>query len=417
MNKGKGMRAGVVLLSVMLLIQGCTPVQHVFREGPAVQSAKQAATGEGQTLHLLTSYTFEEAGFEPFEKSHNVKMQREGTSSGSVDEILDALDSSNPPDLIEFEYDRMKGLINFDTFEDLSQPPYNAVAAANRYFPGLSLERFSSLGSAELVFMPRSLHAGVTFYRADVLKENGFPSDPEKLGIYMESAERWLQMVRVLAKKGKRAMQQPTDPFEIYGLANGFFRSNGSFVRNTSEYIDALRIARASYQEQLPLGASIWDTAGQEALRQGELVMFVSGEWAKDQLSEWTPDLMDKWQVTRLPFNQYGVLSGWVYAIPKQSKNKEAAWAYIQYQLENEQRYRSSLYMSQWYGKLQPVYTTPLDTLASAIWEKEIGWRYTTLMAPERVIETIESAIRSELSDQLGLIAPYNANYFHSGDQ
>ncbi|WP_040712658.1 ABC transporter substrate-binding protein [Paenibacillus curdlanolyticus] len=411
------MRTGVLLLGVMLFVQGCTPAQHVFQEEPVIQSAKPEVAEASRTLHLLTSYSYEEGDAGAFEKSRNVNIQRKLTSRSSVEEILAALDSSNPPDLIELDYGQMSGLINFDTFEDLSMPPYNAVEAANRYFPGLSLERFRSLKNMKLVFMPRSLHAGVTFYRADVLKENGFPSDPEQLGTYMESSERWLQMTRALAKKGKRTMQQPTDPFEIYGFTNGFFRSNGSFVRNTNAYIDALRIARAAYKEQLPLGASIWDAAGQEALRSGELVMFVNGEWATEQLSEWLPKLADKWQITRLPFNQYGIISGWVYAIPKQSKNKEAAWAYMQYQLENEQRYRASLYSSKWYDKLAPVYTTPLDAQASAIWDKEIGWRYTTLMTPERVIETIESTIRSELSDQLSFFAPHDTNGVHLGNQ
>ncbi|QYR23090.1 hypothetical protein KZ483_09285 [Paenibacillus sp. sptzw28] len=42
----------------------------------------------------------------------------------------------------------------------------------------------------------------MSFYRADILEENGFPSDPKELAFYMSKPEQFLDMAQALKAKG-----------------------------------------------------------------------------------------------------------------------------------------------------------------------------------------------------------------------
>jgi multiple sugar transport system substrate-binding protein len=294
-------------------------------------------------------------------------------------------------------------------FEPLDLAPYDAKPVISRYFSSLDMSYFRSLDRQHVVFMPQILHAGVTYYRADLMKEYGYPDDPEALGKYMESPDRWLAMAKKLALKGKRIMQRPTDLLQVLDLSNGFFNIDGTFTRSTSEFVSAIAIAKEANKLDLPLGSSIWETSGQEAIRSGELIMFTNGEWSDSLLQSWAPDTYHLWKKTRLPLNQYGIITGWVSAIPKDSSNKDLAWKFMQWQLQREQGYLKTLKISKWYDRINEIRRTPLDAAASVIWDREISWRIATEVSSDQIISTIESNIVSQLADRLELMSPLNA--------
>ncbi|WP_127530842.1 ABC transporter substrate-binding protein [Paenibacillus kobensis] len=396
------------LLSLLFLLQGCS-TGEAPADGQLAYDHEDKGGADGiPSIRILTSYDHEEYIANEFRNVKHANLEWQRNVSGSVDEILAALDSNNPPDLIEFDYRLIQDLMNYDTFEDLSKPPYNALFSADVYFPKLNMDRFRSLDGTKLVFMPHILQAGVTFYRADLMKKYGFPDDPEELGAYMESPERWMTMAKELAAHGERIMQTPAEAYLAYTLSNGFFNADGTYARNNSGFITAMNLAKEAYASKLPLGASIWDALGQSALRSGELMMFISGEWADSRIQQWAPETADQWRKTRLPFNQYGIINGYICAIPKQSKNKEAAWSYIQYQLHREQGYLDSLELSKWYDKLTPIRLTPLDTAASSIWDKEVDWRYKTNDSARTSVSAIERVVTGQLADQLELLEPFH---------
>ena len=137
-------------------------------------------------------------------------------------------------------------------------------------------------------------------------------------------------------------------------------------------------------------------------------MMFISGEWADSYIKRWSPETAELWRKTRLPFNQYGIINGYICAIPSQSKHKEEAWSYIQFQLHRERSYLASLELPKWYDKLKPIRLTPLDTVANSIWDKEINWRYKTNDSSETIISATEAVVKGQLADQLELLVPFN---------
>lgn len=400
-----------VFFAITLLFTGCSrePQEELK---PSITTEKiETKQHDIPTLRIMSGSTEDKNNVELFEQKYGVNIEWISISSGNAQDILAALDSPNPPDLIECDYSLIRDLIDYDVFESLDLAPYDAKSVINSYFPGLDMSYFRSLDRQHIVFLPQILHAGVIYYRADLMKEYGYPDDPEELGKYLESPDRWLAMAKRLALEGKRIMQRPTDLLQVLELSNGFFNNDGSFTRNTSEFLTAIAIAKEANKRNLSIGASIWEASGQEAIRNGELIMFMNGEWGDPHLQSWAPDTYQLWKTTRLPLNQYGIITGWVTAIPKNSSNdnKDLAWKFSKFQLHQREGYLKSLKISKWYDKINEVRRTPLDAAASAIWDREINWRIATELSSDQIASTIESNIVSQLADRLELMSPLNA--------
>ncbi|MBD3921260.1 extracellular solute-binding protein [Paenibacillus sp. PR3] len=404
-----GLRVWPTVAAFALLLAGCSNASTVVEEPTVISDNIETKQDSKPVLRILSGNAIDQGNVDRFEQNYGVDIEWTSANNSTVQDILAALDSPSPPDLIEFDYSHIRELIDYDIFEPLDLAPYDGKSVINSYFPGLELSYFRSLDRQHIVFMPEILHAGITYYRADVMKEYGYPDDPEELGEYMESPERWLSMAKRLALKGKRIMQKPTDLLQVLDLSNGFFNNDGSFTRNTTEFVSAIAIAKESNKLNLPLGATIWEASGQEAIRNGELVMFTNGEWGDTHLQGWAPDTYNLWRTTRLPLNQYAIITGWVTAIPKQSNNKDLAWKFSTFQLHQREGYLKSLKISKWYDKLNEVRRTPLDAAASAIWDREIGWRISTEVSSDQIVSTIESNMMSQLADRLDLLSPLNA--------
>jgi|GEM_PF-1171964 len=404
-----GFRVWSIVAALALLLSGCSSESSEVANPTAANDTVEPMLDSKPTLRILSGNGIDQGNIDKFEQEYGVDIEWISMNSNTEKDILAALDSPNPPDLIELDYLHIPHLIDYDVFEPLDLAPYDAKSVINSYFPGISMSYFQSLDRQHIVFMPEMLHAGITYYRADVMKQYGYPDDPEELGEYMESPDRWLAMAKRLASDGKRIMQKPTDLLQVLDMSNGFFNNDGTFTRNTEEFISATAIAKESNKRGLPLGATIWEASGQAAIRNGELVLFTNGEWGDSHLQDWAQDTYHLWKKTRLPLNQYGIITGWVTAIPKDSSNKELAWKFTTFQLQQRNSYLKTLKISKWYDKLNEVRRTPLDAAASTIWNREIGWRIATEVSSDQIVSTIESTVMSELVDRLDLLAPLNA--------
>ncbi|GMK39997.1 ABC transporter substrate-binding protein [Paenibacillus sp. CCS19] len=404
-----GWRIWPAVAALTLLFTGCSSGSSEEVRLSIASEKVETKRDDKPILRILSGNAEDRGNVETFEQMYGVNIEWISMNGSNSQDILAALDSSNPPDLIEFDYSLIRDLVDYDIFESLDLAPYDAKSVINSYFPGIDLSYFRSLDRQHVVFMPQILHANVTYYRADVMKEYGYPDDPEELGRYMESPERWLAMAKKLALKGKRIMQKPTDLLQVLDMSYGFFNNDGSFTRNATEFVSAIAIAKQSNKLGLPLGATIWEASGQEAIRNGELVMFTNGEWGDPHLQNWAQDSYRLWRTTRLPLNQYAIITGWVTAIPKESGNKDLAWKFSTFQLQRRDGYLKSLKISKWYDRLNEIRRTPLDAAASAIWDKELGWRINTDTSSDQIASTIESNIMSQLADRLELMSPLNA--------
>ncbi|MEW9700191.1 ABC transporter substrate-binding protein [Paenibacillus sp. SI8] len=232
------------------------------------------------------------------------------------------------PDIVLLDIAQIDNFNGLDVFENLDQPKYHP-AMLTAEIPSNLIPTLSSWDGKRLIAIPCGLGGALTFYRADVLADNGFLSDPESVAEYMSTPDKWLGMAKKLRQNGIYIFQNDTDPIDIASLGTSLFDSELRFNRDGQHFVEALQVAREVKNADLFFGAKIWDKTAQEAMRSGKLVMFVMGAWGPDKLKDWVPLQSGKWRATMLPLKINGNNGGAVAAINKRSANKQMALEYI----------------------------------------------------------------------------------------
>jgi len=179
---------------------------------------------------------------------------------------------SGAPDIAFLDGGLMGNYNTIEGFEDLLQPPYNA-GIYEKYFPPSVWQRFKSLDGHELISIATDTAPAVTFYRADILEENGFPTDPAELGQYITDTDNFINMAKTLQAQDKYLIQWDTEPLNIYTFGIGFFNRKLEWQRNTDQFVAGLDLSKRFKQEKLASNIDFWSDEGTQALASGKTVM------------------------------------------------------------------------------------------------------------------------------------------------
>jgi multiple sugar transport system substrate-binding protein len=337
------------------------------------------------------------------------------------------------PDVVQTEVGRYHEFNSIEGFENLLLPPYNA----GRYkddFPEGYWKQHHSLDGKRMWGIPSGAAPAVTFYRADIMEENGFPSDPEELAEYMEDPENFLAMAQTLRAQDKYILEFNDILLWLKGTGSGFFDQDLNYVRNKDEYVEFLDISKQVKQLDLAANMSMWSDEGKQAMNTGKFAMLYGGDWwaRPNRLQEYAPDTAGKWRVTRLPLGIHGKIGGSALMIPSQSKKKDLAWAFIEYalltteaQVEHAKIFIFPAFKPAWtapevsetktpffgdqiMGKIfasvadkTPVsYSTSLDPIAGKIWfegiRKAIEQNQDSRAAIQQIADEVEKAVAPE---------------------
>ncbi|WP_197936177.1 ABC transporter substrate-binding protein [Paenibacillus sp. GSMTC-2017] len=293
-----------------------------------------------------------------------------------------------------------------------------------------------SFDKKSLVGFPSGSSPYITYYRADLMEQYGFPSDPEELGKYMEDPENWLKIARALKKDDRYIANWLMDIVQIYDTTAPVFNENMKFARRNESFIDALELASTIYNEGLTSSTDTWTAAGGEALKNGKIAMLYMGTWGANELQSWAPNTTGKWRQTRLPFN----LNGWVnsssFMIPTSSEEKKWAFAFIEYCVteysmkgkgnsvpsylparESEQRVASGVKffggqdlfaMSETLAEqMKETRLTPIDEEAKAIWTRVINEGVERNKSADLILVEAEKQIYSTLGKEIEILSEY----------
>jgi multiple sugar transport system substrate-binding protein len=241
---------------------------------------------------------------------------------------------SGAPDIAFLDGGLMGNYNTIEGFEDLLQPPYNA-GIYEKYFPPSVWQRFKSLDGHELISIATDTAPAVTFYREDILEENGFPTDPAELGQYITNADNFINMAKTLQAQDKYLIQWDTEPLNIYTFGIGFFNRKLEWQRNTDQFVAGLDLSKRFKQEKLASNIDFWSDEGTQALASGKTVMTFLGNWGVDEIKNKAPETEGKWRATNLPFGAFGGWGGASLGITSQSKSKEISWEFIRLILLN----------------------------------------------------------------------------------
>lgn len=367
-------------------------------------------------------------------KINNVTMEWGETHEKGLTTLASG---SGAPDILMIDNGQMANFNTVEGLDDLLLPPYNA-GKYKAEFPESNWERYLSLDGKRLLAFPWDLPPAVTWYRMDVLEEAGFPSDPDELGVFMEDPENFLNMAQTLKAQDKYLLEWNNQILDIYLMGMGFFDRDLNYLRNTDYIVKALDYAKKGAQLQLGANVSMWSDEGKQAMNAGKLAMIYSGSWMGGGLEEPLAETAGKYRVAKLPFGVYGGWGGSSYSIPSQGKNKEAAWAYIQYALatiegqtehikiscmpgwkpawelptyeEVEVEFlggqKSNILYAQLVDKIPAVVRTPLDAKAQEIWNQgitdAIEKNQDSRAALQKIADDIEAAVANDKAKLLG---------------
>lgn len=176
--------------------------------------------------------------------------------------------------------------------------------------------------------------------------------------------------------------QYYSDPYETAALSAGYLNRGMKFARGGQSFVDAFYVSREIRRHGLALRSSIWDTSGQQALRSGQLAMLYGGTYLTGQLKSWAPELAGRWRAARLPLNLFGYRDGSMIAVTKQSRQKEAAWKYIQATAlpqpsdqPGPEDYLGGQDLRGFTRSLAPnnrgIFPTPMDARLRDLWDKQ----------------------------------------------
>ncbi|MCJ8012601.1 extracellular solute-binding protein [Paenibacillus sp. KQZ6P-2] len=265
-------------------------------------------------------------------KYPNIKVNNH--SFGSLYEMANKLKTaiaagSGAPDVSSLEQSYFSKFNATDAFVDLLQPPYDAKRYAGDFSDNI-WEKFHSIDGKKLLAIPADAPPGVMYYRADIMEENGFPSDPDELATYMEDPDNLMNMAQTLKAQGKYILEYDTEILDMMSDSR-FFDKQLNYNHTGDKYIKGLDLSKKV--KQLGLAANFDGDAWNQALNNGKLAMIWSASWYLSGIKVDSKDNAGRWRACRQPLNTYSVGGGSAFVIPSQSKNKEAAWAFVEYAL------------------------------------------------------------------------------------
>lgn len=343
---------------------------------------------------------------------------------------LDAYKKGELPDVYIFDPIFMGNFSSTNTFVDLATPPYNAEPMISWYPDNLKCI-MRSFDGKRLLAMPVVLFPSVTFYRQDVIKAAGFPSEPGELAAYMESMDNWFDMAKALKKNNRYMVAMSSEPLIYADTYSSLFDENLNYMRNTELFINAFKLTRTIDALGLASNDKLLDSSKGNSIQTGKTVMFQSGMGFASFLKEAANGTgYGQWRVTSMPFGLYGWASSAVAAIPSESDNKEDAWAVIK-MLTNRHLDKMSqimkpdgktkVYNDSFFGGQNvdalcrtlieriPRYTfTSLDEKARTIWWTEWSKDYTDISEPVKsLIGKWSQTVLMQLDKDIAALKPY----------
>jgi len=307
---------------------------------PTKELPSKDITGE-VTVWAFNEEVFDEVGAAFSAEYPGIKLKTVVMPFGDLHDKLQTTIAagSGAPDVAEVEMYQLNRYMAGNVLENLLAEPYNAGKYKDLVVP-YNWERWMTPDSSQLLGMPWDMTPGVYYYRADIFEELGLPSDPTELGEYMQDEENLLNLASILKANGKYFMEWGDGPAVWAGDEVGYFDKDMNWTRNTDKMVKVLDITKRGQQLGWAPYIGYASDEGKQLVLKGDLVGIVAGSFGARGLQETFPELSGKWKATRLPIGINVGMGGSSFVIPAQSKNKEAAWAYIQWSMRSENAWK-----------------------------------------------------------------------------
>lgn len=424
-----------ILFGIIIALSSCgqAPNQTNPSKLPQVQTAMPINSNNNAEIEVWASNNGIYGIKQDFEIEHlktKINLNIFDSLEKFNSECLVALSSGTGPDVFFFDSSFFGQYTANGVLENLLEEPYSA-GKYEKDFPEDVWESNKSIDGKSLLAMTFLISPNVTYYRYDVMKENGFPCEPEEFGKFIEKPENILDIAKKLKPKGHYIFQWPTDLPNLLGASVGLFDKNLNYLRDTDEFVKILDVAKEAHRSGYELEVSFWDEPGRKAVENNRLVMLYNlGSWGTSLIQNYAPEQSGKWRVTKPALGVYAWQSDIKIAINSECSNKEEAWRFLEFaalQKSGGVNYdmingykpsrRNEKVMSKMNDYLggqvtQPLFEdiadkmkqyklTPIDAEASVIFEKDISDATVRNTDSKLAIKNIKEKIEGMLAKEL----------------
>jgi ABC-type glycerol-3-phosphate transport system substrate-binding protein len=324
--KNKNILIGMLLI-LSLMLSGCG-------------GGKPAASNEKVTI-TVWDYYGEATPVQPLldgfmKENPNITVQYESLDWDTTLEKLNVvLTGGTPPDVVTTDMTWLPKFAALGAFADLKEisgGKLNGVAWDQAYTPG-ALEAITFNNQIVAALYDFDVYA--LYYRADLFEQKG-----------LQVPKTWAELADVskkLAEGGKYLYQWLPESFHgsqwIYENGGDLLSAdNKTVVFNSPEAVEAIQ----AYYDLLTSGAAIYWGADQgeriQGIKDGRIAMFSDGPYNMGIMKSAAPEMSGMWRVAVHPYSKQpgSYLGGTGLVIPAQSKQKEAAWKFVEYAMRVE---------------------------------------------------------------------------------
>lgn len=307
---------------------------------PVVEDFGKDVSGK-VTIWAFNENIFEEVAAAFKEEYPNIEVETVFVPFAELHDNLQTalLSGTGAPDIAEVEMGNFTRYTTGGVLENLLAEPYNA-GKYESLVASYNWERWKSPDGTELLGMPWDSTPAVWYYRADIMEELGFPSDPDELGEYIKDPENFLALTQTATANGKTLFEWRDGPIHWAGDEIGYFDDNLNWIRDNDKLVNILDYTKRGNQLNWAPHLAYGTDEGKPMVQSGQLIGLALGSWGARDLEANFPELAGKWRVTNLPFDINYPLGGSSFVIPSQSQNKEAAWVYLQWLTRSENAWK-----------------------------------------------------------------------------
>jgi len=355
-----------------------------------------------------------------------------GMAGGTRDALAAALAAgSGAPDISMIEINDVGRFVMQGGLVDLTQPPYNAGKYEQDFVPYKWQQGLTPDG--KLLAFPWDIGPAGLFYRRDIFEAAGLPSDPEEVAKLLSTWQGYLDTGMKVNNPGNNIYW--TDNISnipyIYYAHKNFFDENFDIAFDNPRTLELLQYALEGRRANLDARIPAWSPEWYSALGSGQIATTIAGSWFGGFLKSWIdPEGTGHWGVVPIPEDPLQNWGGSFLAIPEQSQNKEAAWAFVEYAMANADAQNRMFvavdyfpaYMPAWenplYEESDPyfagqntrqmwveiahsegkVFATPLDSAAEQAFNAEVGKMLDQDLDPEVALESAVKAVEAAVA-------------------
>jgi multiple sugar transport system substrate-binding protein len=305
--------------------------------GAGAATTPAAASGGASSAVQLTAWFWDDS-FKPvaeqFNKNQNkiqVKFEKLSYDDTHKKLLTSFAAGSGAPDVVAIEIGMVAAFVGRGGLVDLLQPPYDVSQYKNDLVAYQWAQGMSPDG--KLRCMPWAIGPAGLMYREDVFKEAGLETDAAKLQERIKTWDDWFKLGEDLRKKLPNTALVAdafTDIFTpmIEQKGHGWFTQEGKLDYQKGQQ----PLQRAVDARARGVDAKIdwWGAEYYTGLKKKAVAGLMGPCWMQGVLHQNVPEFDGKWRAIRAPEGDYNV-GGSFWAIPEQTKNKEAAWEFLKY--------------------------------------------------------------------------------------